>query len=825
MDYIRWLNDLDRTLVPVAGGKGANLGEMTRAGLPVPPGFVVTVDAWDRFVEEAGLQTRIARQVAELTIDDTRALEAVAKQIEQWIDEAPIPTDVQAAVAEAYRQLSRQENVEAEFVAVRSSGTIEDAADTSFAGMFRSYLNVRGEDELLASLRRCWASLFTARAIAYRARQAITDMPRVAVIVQKMVNADKSGVIFTLDPTTGNRDHVVIESAWGLGELVVQGDVRPDRYVVDKVGPRILERVINRKDAMLTRAPSGENQRIELEDAKATARVLSDDEVGRLAELAIKDELHYGVPQDAEFAIAGESLYLVQTRPITAVTEAVPAEAGPSGETLIRGLGASPGVASGEVRVLHAPEEGFRFQSGEVLVAVMTSPDWVPLMRRAAAIVTDGGGMTSHAAIVSRELGVPCIVGTGRATRVLRDGETVTVDAREGVVRRGKPASLAQPVAPPSVVTPAPAVVTTSAITATRLYVNLGEPDRAETVARLPVDGVGLLRAEFMILSALQGKHPRQLLAEGRGEEFVERMANDLRTFAAAFSPRPVIYRSMDFRTNEFRGLEGGEQFEPAEQNPMIGFRGCFRNIQQPDLFGLELAAIKRVREQFDNLHLMIPFVRTRWEFSECARLVAESGLSQARNFQLWVMAEVPSVAYWIPEYARLGATGVSIGSNDLTQLTLGVDRDSEIVAPVYDERDPAVLDAICRIISAAHQAGMTASICGQAPSVYPEYAEILVRWGIDSISVTSDVVEQTRHNIAVAEQRLLVETARREVALQPRPLADWSRLEMPKMPVRSPVSAGTVAAASSTLHAADGHVAAASTPLANRQSDEREGA
>jgi pyruvate,water dikinase len=352
--------------------------------------------------------------------------------------------------------------------------------------------------------------------------------------------------------------------------------------------------------------------------------------------------------------------------------------------------------------------------------------------------------------------------------------------------------------------------------------VNLGEPDRAEAVAKLPVDGVGLLRAEFMILSALKGKHPRQLLQEGRGEEFVERMANDLRTFAAAFSPRPVIYRSMDFRTNEFRGLEGGEHFEPAEQNPMIGFRGCFRNIQQPDLFGLELAAIKRVREQFDNLHLMIPFVRTRWEFAECARLVAESGLTRAGKFELWVMAEVPSVAYWIPEYARLGATGVSIGSNDLTQLTLGVDRDSEIVAPVYDERDPAVLDAICRIITAAHQAEMTASICGQAPSVYPEYAEILVRWGIDSISVTSDVVEQTRRNIAIAEQRLLLESARRDVPLQPRPSAERSRIEMPKMPVRS---AATAAAGSSTFHAGDGHVASASTPLANRQFDEREGA
>jgi pyruvate,water dikinase len=760
VEYVQWLKQIDRASVPIAGGKGANLGEMSSAGLPVPPGFAVTVDAWSCFVETSGLGRRIDQRLADLNIDDTRSLNMARDDIQQWVEQTPLPQDVESAVIGAYRELSKQEGTQAEFVAVRSSGTVEDAADTSFAGMFSSFLNVQGDDQVVLNVRHCWASLFTSRAIAYRARNQVAGLPSVAVIVQKMVNAEKSGVMFTLDPTTGNRDHIVIEAAWGLGELVVQGDVRPDRYVVDKQGRRIIERIVSHKDAMLRRASSGDNERVELDEARATTRVLSDEEVQQLAELAIKDEGHYGVAQDAEFAIEGDHIYLVQTRPITAIAAQRVTAEGVAGETLIRGLGASPGMAAGAVRVLHSPDEGFRFQAGEVLVAVMTSPDWVPLMRRAAAIVTDGGGMTSHAAIVSRELGVPCIVGSGRATRVLVDGEVVTVDAREGVVRRG--AATAQAPAPaiassvtPVVVGPAPP------ITATKLYVNLGEPDRAATVAKLPVDGVGLLRAEFMILSALQGRHPRQLLQDGKAGEFVERMANDLRTFAAAFAPRPVIYRSMDFRTNEFRGLQGGEQFEPAEQNPMIGFRGCFRNIDQPDLFGLELSAIKQVREHLDNLHLMIPFVRTGWEFAQCARLVAQSGLTRGRNFLLWVMAEVPSVAYWIPEYARLGASGVSIGSNDLTQLTLGVDRDSEIVAPVYDERDPAVLDAIYRIITATHAAGMTASICGQAPSVYPEYAEMLVRWGIDSISIAADVVESTRHNIAVAEQRLLLEAAR----------------------------------------------------------------
>jgi pyruvate, water dikinase len=754
VDYVVTLDQVNRTSVPLAGGKAANLGEMIQAGLPVPPGFVATVAAWERFVQSSGIHTRIEAAVANLDVDDTAALASAARGIQECIECTPIPEDVRSAIVDAYCMLSRQQHVDAEFVAVRSSGTVEDAADTSFAGMFSSFLNVRGPDALIANVRHCWASLFTGRAIAYRARNNVTGLPNVAVIVQQMVNSDKSGVLFTIDPTTGNHDHIVIEGAWGLGELVVQGDVRPDHYVVDKTSRRILERSVNHKDAMLRRAPGGDNERLELDEAKATARVLSDAEIAQLAELAIKDEAHYGVAQDAEFAISGDDVYLVQTRPITAVSEPEGAEPAVEGETLIRGLGASPGTAVGPVRVLHAPEDGVRLKSGDVLVATMTSPDWVPLMRRASGIVTDGGGMTSHAAIVSRELGIPCIVGTGRATRVLHDGQVVTVHAREGIVRRGGQ------VAPKETATPgkvAPVVAETAAVTATRLYVNLGEPDRAEAVAAMPVDGVGLLRAEFMILSALNGTHPRQLVNQGRGDEFVTAMARNLTTFAAAFAPRPIVYRSMDFRTNEFRGLAGGAEFEPEEQNPMIGFRGCFRNINQPDLFGLELAAIKQVRERFSNLHLMIPFVRTRWEFAACARLVEQSGLTAGHGFQLWVMAEVPSVAYWIPEYARLGATGVSIGSNDLTQLTLGVDRDSEIVAPVYDERDPAVLDAIHRIIVAAHAAGMTASICGQAPSVYPEYAEQLVRWGIDSISVTADVVGQTRHNIAAAEQRILL--------------------------------------------------------------------
>jgi pyruvate,water dikinase len=508
---------------------------------------------------------------------------------------------------------------------------------------------------------------------------------------------------------------------------------------------------------MMTRGAADDNLRIDLDEARASGRVLPDDEIRRLAELAIRDEAHYGVPQDAEWAIAHDAIFLVQTRPVTAFHPRTAPTSQPAGEVLLRGLGASPGQASGPARVLRSVDEGLQFQRGEVLVAAMTSPDWVPFMRRAAGIVTDGGGMTSHAAIVSRELGVPCVDGTGRATRVLRTGDVVTVDGREGTIKKGVISVPAPRRAEPA----APASAAVPPTTATRLYVNLAEPERAEDAARLPVDGVGLLRAEFMIADALGGAHPRQLLAQGRGRAFLDQMAANLRRFAAAFAPRPVIYRSTDFKSNEFRNLVGGEQFEPVEANPMLGYRGCYRNVLESELFSLELQSLRRVRAEFPNLHLMIPFVRTRDDFAACARLVAESGLTGERDFELWIMAEIPSVAYWLPAYAALGAQGVSIGSNDLTQLVLGVDRDSRIVAPLYDERDAAVLDAIRRIVAGAHAVRMTCSICGQAPSVYPEYAELLVRWGIDSISVSADVVEQTRRNIARVEQRILLAAAR----------------------------------------------------------------
>ncbi|HUX88863.1 MAG TPA: phosphoenolpyruvate synthase [Chloroflexota bacterium] len=761
MTYIRWFDQLKRSDVPCAGGKGANLGEMFQAGLPVPPGYVVTVDAYRRFAHSSGIGDEIASRLAHLNVDDPTQLRSVAEALQGFVHRAAMPDDVCRAIVDAYAELSQREQVDREFVAVRSSATVEDTAQFSFAGMFQSFLNVRGPDELVRRVKDCWASLFGARVLFYRIKQGLMGEPLIAVIVEKMVNADKSGVLFTVDPATNDPKVLVIEAAWGLGEVVVSGEVTPDRYEVakDNLTPR--KKVVGHKDFKLVRDErTGETVRVNLSEAEATAQVLSEAEVRELAELGKRDAAHYHAPQDAEWAIEQGKIYFVQTRPITTLAPA-PEKPTPSavGQVLVRGLGASPGLATGMVRVLLSPDQAAELRPGEVLVTTQTSPDWVPVMRRAAAIVTDTGGMTSHAAIVSRELGIPCIVGTRDATKLLREGVVVTVNAREGTVVAGaRPmakAAPAQPALPTALPRPVPPV------TATRLYVNLGEPDLAEEVARQPVDGVGLIRAEFMLLAALDNTHPRQFLQEGRGDELVARMAEKLKIFARAFYPRPVVYRTMDFRTNEFRNLKGGQQFEPEEANPMIGFRGCYRYVKEPELFRLELRAIKEVREQFDNLQVMIPFVRTGWEFRACKALIDESGLTDQRHFGLWIMAEVPSVVSWLPDYVRFGVTGVSIGSNDLTQLILGVDRDNPLVAPLYDERDRAVMDAIHRIIQECRRLGITSSICGQAPSVYPEYVEPLVRWGVDSISVNTDVIEATRRNIAAAEQSLLLATAR----------------------------------------------------------------
>jgi pyruvate,water dikinase len=758
--FVRDLGELSRADVKLVGGKAANLGEMRKARLPVPQGFVVTTDAYRAFLKVNHLPAAIAYRMRMLDVDDSAQLAAVSADLQDLVRRSPIPRTVEDAILAAYQQIGHSRARFHEYVAVRSSATVEDCERMSFAGMFESYLNISGEESLLEAVRNCWASQFSSRLLFYSARQNLAEGALVGVVVQRMVNSDKAGVMFTVDPTGTGNESLLIEAAFGLGEVGVSGVVNPDRYVVEKATRCVVSSAVGSKSFMLTRDEVARStKRIALENDKANAPVLTASELNTLVDLGIRAEQYYGSAQDVEWAIEGAEAYLVQARPITTLLSRPAANAQGTqarARVLVRGLGASPGSATGLVRVT-SPKDAALVLKGDIIVTTITTPDWVPVMRRAAAIVTDVGGMTSHAAIVSRELGIPGVVGTGNATAVLKTGQIVTVSATDGLVLEGTtPAQ-----------TPAAAASTSHAppragpVTGTRVYVNLGEPDRAAEVAAMDVDGIGLLRAEFMIVEALENRHPRRMLQDGHGEEFVARMAARLKVFGAAFGSRPVIYRAVDFRSNEFRNLEGAEEFEPVEANPMMGYRGCFRYTKEPDLFALELRALSEARREYPNLHLMLPFVRTLREFAECKQLIDASGLLANGGMQLWVMAEVPSVICWLPEYVKMGVTGVSIRSNDLTQLILGIDRDSERLAPIFDERDGAVLAAIRSIIEESHRLGITCSICGQAPSVHSDYADRLVEWGIDSVSVNPDVVDATRSRVASAEQRLLLRAAR----------------------------------------------------------------
>ncbi len=763
---IRPFSELGREDVAYAGGKGANLGELTRAGLPVPAGFVIGAPAYAAFCEQTGVREKLEQLLEGIDVEDSVALEQAASAARRAVLDAPIPADLAHSIEVALATLLGDKADLA--VAVRSSATAEDTASASFAGMNETFLNMRGSDAVLDAVKRCWSSLFGARTIYYRGRRSFSqaDMD-IAVVVQLQIPSTRAGVMFTVDPSSGANEKLVIEGSFGLGEAVVSGSVSPDRYVVEKPTMTIVTRSVRPKELVIEPAPQGGTRTRKLSARESAMPVLSDSEVLELARLGLLIELHYGAPQDTEWSFdPGGHPWMLQSRPITtlprAQPDAAPAEE-PAGEqrVLLRGLGAAPGLSGGPVRTLRDPHDTAGFKEGDVLVAHMTTPDWVPLMRRAAAIVTDSGGMTCHAAIVSRELSIPCVVGTGEATRTLRDGELVTVDATHGIVLEGQTEPQRQAAEAP---TTQALTIGVPPPTATKLLVNLSEPSQARATAALDVDGVGLLRAELMVIEALDGTHPKQLIEEGRGEEFVTRMAGALSEFAAAFVPRPITYRTIDFRTNEFRGLRGGERFEPQEANPMIGYRGALRYIHEPDVFALEMQAVLRVWDSgADNFHVMLPFVRTVPELERCRALIQRTGLLERRGFQLWIMAEVPSVLFNLERYAHLGIAGISIGSNDLTQLLLGADRDSELLAETFDERDPAVVDYLSQLIPRARSLGLATSICGQAPSVYPEYAELLVRLGIDSVSVSVDAVDRTRRLIASAEQRVLLEAARAE--------------------------------------------------------------
>ncbi len=754
LQHIVWFTEVGRDAVSLVGGKGANLGELTQADIPVPPGFVVSTHAYRRFITDAGLD-RVLRQLLNgLDITDDGQLNEVAAAIRQTIEQAEMPAVIQQEISAAYTVLGEGP------VAVRSSATAEDLAEASFAGQQATFLNVEGGINVVDAVQRCWASLFEARAIFYREQAGWGHLDvDLAVPVQQMVQSESSGVMFTIDPITNDANKIVIEAAFGLGEAVVGGLVSPDHFEVDKLSQRIVARQIFTQDRRLVRSPDGTvdpqhgpNVWLPLSESEGSSPKLSDAQVTALSEIGKRIESHYDAPQDIEWGWVDGQFYILQARPITTVAPTTPANGGhpaptPTAVPILDGSPASPGVASGRTRVIRDPRQTSSIGEGDVLVAEMTTPDFVPAMKRAAAIVTERGGRTCHAAIISRELGVPCVVGASGAAQ-LADGREVTVDGAAGLIYDGVQTELLQWWSERQ--TERYARVATE----TRLYVNLAEPEIAERVAERDVDGVGLLRAEFII--ARLGEHPRHFINTGRQDEYVRRLSNGMRKIAAAFDPRPVVYRATDFKTNEYANLAGGDLYEPDEENPMIGYRGAARYIREPDLFELELRALEQVREAHPNLHLMIPFVRTPDEMAQVARQVADYGLQRDAatpgGFQLWMMVEVPSNVFLLDEFIDCGLDGVSIGSNDLTQLTLGIDRDSERFADSFDERNPAVLRAIEHVITTSKRRGITVSVCGQGPSEHPDLAQRLVDWGITSISVTPDVIERTRHLVANAE-------------------------------------------------------------------------
>ena len=741
---IVWFNEVTKKDVATVGGKGANLGEMTNAHIPVPPGFIVTASAYYDFLQRAKISDKIRNLLEPLDPGNSKQLQQIAEEVKQVILDAQMPPELANEIQQAYIKMGRG------LVAVRSSATAEDLPEASFAGQQRTFLNVQGEEDVVTAVQGCWASLFEARAIFYREQHGFDHFKvGIAVPVQKMVESEASGVMFTIEPVTSDTSKIIIEAVFGLGEAIVSGEVTPDLYIIDKDGLKISTKKIGKQEWQLIRNPTADdkeaNIQVSLPPSTQTQQKLADDDIIKLAKLGKQIEDHYEFPQDIEWAKEDKKLFIVQSRPVTTIKEVAEFEPEVKAPVLLTGAPASPGMASGPVKIVPESSQIDKVKAGDILVAEMTTPDFVPAMKRAVAIVTDRGGRTAHAAIVSRELGIPCVVGAEKATTTLTDGQIITVDGSRGKVYEGKVAKEKM-----TVVTD---ILKEEIRTKTKVYVNLAQPELAEVVAARNVDGVGLLRAEFMI--AQIGEHPQYMISQKRGQEFVNKLAKGIETFAKAFNPRPVVYRTNDFKTNEYRELTGGQEYEGEEENPMLGYRGASRYITDLDVFKLELEAIKKVRQNYPNLWVMIPFVRTIDELARTKEIMEAEGLERSPDFKLWMMVEVPSNIFLMEKFLDVGIDGISIGSNDLTQLILGIDRDSERLAKTFDERNEAVLIALERAIKVSKSMGVTSSICGQAPSVYPELTEKLVEWGITSVSVSPDMIGTTREIIAKAEKRL----------------------------------------------------------------------
>jgi len=786
MDYIAKLKDVSKKDVLTVGGKNASLGEMLsvlgKKGVRVPDGFVLTTYSYQRFLKENNLEKKLADIFAKTDLADIKVLQKIGDRARKAVLKSSFPKDLEQAIIESYRQLSKEYGTKQVDVAVRSSGVAEDAPQDSFAGQFESFLNISGEKQLLSAIKNCFASSFGDRVIAYREEKKIDHLKfAISVGVQKMIRSDKasSGVIFTLDTETGFKNIILINSIWGLGEMLVKGKITPDEFYVFKPTlkdgyPSIIRKNLGRKDQKLVYAKKGGLKEASVANKEKNIFSLKDKEILLLAKWATIIEEHYGCPQDIEWAKDGDTgdLFIVQSRPETVhagknkkIYKEYKIET--KKEPILKGIAIGEKIGVGKARIISDVSKLSQFQKGEILVTKMTDPDWVPAMRLASAIVTDEGSKVCHAAIVSRELGVPCIVGTMEATEKLKTGETITVDCTQGLSGRVFQGEISYCVQEYD--------LKTLPKLETKIMVNIGVPEMAFKTSFLPVSGVGLAREEFIIAEKIK-VHPLALLNynemgsklkqeidrvtqehEDKREFFVKELAEGIAQIAAAFYPREVIVRFSDFKTNEYRNLIGGEVFEKLEANPMLGFRGAARYLDkefQP-AFKMECEAIKRAREKFGlkNITVMVPFCRTVAEGEKVASLIEQFGLRRGQGLKVYVMCEIPSNAILADDFLEI-FDGMSIGSNDLTQLSLGIDRDNARLAASFDERNLAVKELVGRAIEACQKKGKYSGICGQAPSDFIDFAQFLVEKGIDSISLSPDRVVRTIFELDKLKQK-----------------------------------------------------------------------
>lgn len=763
-DYVVGLEQIGKDDIKKAGGKGANLGEIIKIGIPVPEGFVVTTSSFDRLIQIYNLGKGLQEIIEKTNVDDTTALLQASKKLKGIILSQKMPNEVMSKVIQSYKimsttdaiELNSHEIKEASLVAVRSSATAEDLPTASFAGQQATFLNVTGEKNLIESIMKCWASLYEPGAIFYRAKHGISKAS-IAVIVQKMIDSKKSGILFTIDPTTGE-NVVLIEAIWGLGEAIVGGEVSPDLYKVSKdsgKNPKIIDIQVSNKTKMRVRDYTSNNTvKVDVAHDKATAQVITREEILELTNYGLVLENHYDHPQDIEFAISNNKITILQTRPITSKVMKQTEFRELKGKQLLKGAGASPGVATGKVRIIMGKGEITKIENGDIIVTTMTSPDLVPGMSKSAAIITDLGGITCHAAIVSREMGIPAIVGTREATNKLKDRQQITVDAYNGIVYEGKidldvSSNLSQRQIGSSTAV-ATAVPSSTIKTKTKVKVNLAFSQRLQEIAN-KADGVGLLRLEHMV--AQSGIHPARLIKAGENDEYVKILMNGIRPIAKAFDSKPIWVRTLDARSDEFRNLNGGED-EPQEANPMLGWHGIRRSLDEPGLLKAEFEAIARLyQEGYKNLEIMLPFVISTDEVRRAKVIANEMGLQD--KMKIGIMVETPASVMIIEELCKeVTIAFASFGTNDLIQLTLGVDRNNERLTNIYSAFHPAILRSMKTVIITCNQFGVESSICGESGSS-PEMAKILVKYGIRSISCNIDAIDAIRRAVYEQEQEL----------------------------------------------------------------------